>query len=56
MYSILGIGFLVAFITALVVVRWLIKYVRSHSFTGFGIYRIIFGGLVLILWLQGWVK
>lgn len=56
MYSMLGIGFMVAFITALVVVRWLIKYVRSHSFTGFGIYRIVFGGLVLILWLQGILK
>ena len=56
MYATIGIGFLVAFITALVVVRWLIKYVRSHSFTGFGIYRIVFGGIVLILWLQGWVK
>lgn len=56
MLSILGIGFVVAFISALIVVRWLIKYVRSHSFTGFGIYRIVFGGLVLILWLQGVVK
>jgi undecaprenyl-diphosphatase len=56
MLSILSIGFLVAFITALVVVRWLIKYVRSHSFTGFGIYRIVFGGLVLILYIQGIVK
>jgi undecaprenyl-diphosphatase len=56
MLSILSIGFLVAFITALVVVRWLIKYVRSHSFTGFGIYRIVFGGLVLILWVQGILK
>ena len=56
LYATIGIGFVVAFITALVVVRWLIKYVRSHSFTGFGIYRIVFGGLVLILWLQGWVK
>jgi undecaprenyl-diphosphatase len=56
MYATIGIGFVIAFATALVVVRWLIKYVRSHSFTGFGIYRIVFGGLVLILWLQGWVK
>lgn len=56
LYATIGIGFVVAFFTALVVVRWLIKYVRSHSFTGFGIYRIVFGGLVLILWLQGWVK
>ena len=56
LYATIGIGFLVAFITALVVVRWFIKYVRSHSFTGFGIYRIIFGGLILILWLQGWLN
>jgi undecaprenyl-diphosphatase len=49
MLSSLGIGFLVAFISALVVVRWLIKFVRSHSFVGFGIYRIIFGGIVLLL-------
>jgi len=56
MYSTIGIGFVVSFAVALVVVRWLIKYVRTHSFVGFGIYRIIFGGLVLILWLQGWVK
>jgi undecaprenyl-diphosphatase len=56
MLSILSIGFLVSFITALVVVRWLIRYVRTHSFTGFGIYRIAFGGLVLILWMQGWLK
>ncbi len=56
MYSTIGLGFLVSFIVALVVVRWLIGYVRRHSFVGFGIYRIIFGGLVLILWLQGWVS
>jgi undecaprenyl-diphosphatase len=56
MYSTIGIGFIVSFIVALLVVKWLIGYVRRHSFTGFGIYRIIFGGLVLILWLQGWVK
>jgi undecaprenyl-diphosphatase len=56
MYSTIGIGFVVSFFVALVVVRWLIKYVRTHSFTGFGIYRIIFGGIVLILWLQGIVK
>jgi len=55
LYSSIGIGFVVSFITALVVVRWLIKYVRSHSFTGFGIYRIVFGSMVLILWLQGWL-
>jgi undecaprenyl-diphosphatase len=56
MFATLSIGFLVAFVTALIVVHWLIKYVRSHNFTGFGVYRIVFGTLVLILWLQGWLK
>lgn len=56
MTQIIAIGFIVSFITALVVVKWLIRYVRSHNFTGFGVYRIAFGGLVLILWLQGWLK
>jgi undecaprenyl-diphosphatase len=49
MLATLGIGFLTAFISALVVVRWLIKFVRSHSFVGFGVYRIIFGVIVLIV-------
>jgi len=56
MTEIIAIGFLVSFITALVVVRWLIRYVRSHSFIGFGYYRIIFGGLILILWIQKILK
>lgn len=49
MLTTLSLGFLVAFISALVVVKWLIKFVRSHSFVGFGVYRIIFGILVLVL-------
>ena len=56
MYSMLGIGFIVSFIVALAVVKWLIGYVRRHNFIGFGIYRIIFGGLILILWVQGSIK
>lgn len=49
MLSTLFIGFVTAFISALVVVRWLIRFVRSHSFVGFGVYRIVFGVLVLII-------
>jgi undecaprenyl-diphosphatase len=37
----LGIGFVVAFLVAMPVVRWFLGYVRKHSFTSFGIYRII---------------
>jgi undecaprenyl-diphosphatase len=40
-------GTVAAFFSALVVVRWLIRWVSSHNFNGFAYYRIIFGGVVL---------
>ena len=43
----LGLGFIVSFIVALVVVKWLIRYVQRHDFTYFAVYRIVFG-LILI--------
>ncbi|HVM59194.1 MAG TPA: undecaprenyl-diphosphatase UppP [Candidatus Paceibacterota bacterium] len=39
-WLVLGVGFAVSFAVALPVVRWLLNYVRSHSFVAFGIYRI----------------
>ena len=42
-----GVGFVTAFISAFVVVRWLIRYVSTHDFTIFAWYRIGFGLLVL---------
>lgn len=45
----IGIGFVVAFVTALVVVKWLLSYVRNHSFEVFGWYRIAFGLVVLLV-------
>jgi undecaprenyl-diphosphatase len=44
-----AVGLLSAYISALVVIRWLIGWVSHHSFNGFAIYRILFGGLVLVL-------
>ncbi len=41
----LGAG--VAFFSALLCIRWLIRYVSTHNFTVFAWYRIVFGGLVL---------
>lgn len=39
-YELLGIGFVVAFLTALIVVRWFIGFVKKYTFIPFGIYRI----------------
>lgn len=40
-------GFVTAFLSALLVIKVLIKYVANHDFTAFAWYRIIFGALVL---------
>ena len=45
---ILLIGCIVSFVVSLLVIKALMKYVRSHSFASFGIYRIGLGALVLI--------
>jgi undecaprenyl-diphosphatase len=36
----LGIGFVVAFLTALIVVKWFIGFVKKYTFIPFGVYRI----------------
>lgn len=48
-FILLAVGSLSALITAVVTVKWLIGFVSSHSFEGFGWYRIAFGTLMLIL-------
>ena len=45
----LGIGFVVAFVSALLVVRAFISFVQRHDFTGFGYYRILAGLAILLL-------
>ena len=42
-------GFTVAFVSALVTVRWLLHYVTRYKFTVFGWYRLIFGAIVLFV-------
>jgi undecaprenyl-diphosphatase len=42
------VGFIAAFISAFICVRWLIQYVASHTFVPFAWYRIIFGVVELI--------
>jgi undecaprenyl-diphosphatase len=51
-----GVGFIAAFISAFIVVRWLIRYVSTHDFTIFAWYRIVFGLVVLATWQTGVVN
>jgi len=43
-----AVGFLVSFLAAWVCVRWLLRYIASHSFVPFAWYRIAFGLVVLV--------
>ena len=45
--AILLVGCAVSFLVSLLVIRGLMNYVRNHSFSVFGIYRIVLGVLVL---------
>jgi undecaprenyl-diphosphatase len=45
--AMIGVGFVVAFVSALLVVRWLLRYVAHHDFVPFAWYRIAFGLVIL---------
>jgi len=45
----LAVGFVLSFLSALLVVRAFITFVQRHDFTAFGYYRIAIGVLILLL-------
>jgi undecaprenyl-diphosphatase len=45
-----AVGFVVSFVSALVVIRALIRFVSSNTFVPFAWYRIIFGGILLVVY------
>ncbi|MFP8777130.1 undecaprenyl-diphosphate phosphatase [Hydrogenophaga sp. RWCD_12] len=51
-----AVGLLFSFLSAWVCIRWLLRYVASHSFTPFAWYRIAFGALILLSAHFGWVN
>ncbi len=40
-FGVLAVGFVVAFVTALVAIKFLLSYIQRHSFIPFGIYRVL---------------
>ncbi|HNU10632.1 MAG TPA: undecaprenyl-diphosphate phosphatase [Rubrivivax sp.] len=51
-----AVGSVVAFIAALLCIRWLIRYVSTHDFRVFAWYRIVFGAIVLLTAYTGIVN
>ncbi len=50
------VGLVVSFISAFLVIRWLIRYVATHDFRWFAWYRIAFGIVVLLTAYFGWAN
>lgn len=51
-----AVGLLFSFVSAWICVRWLLRYVSTHSFVPFAYYRIVFGIVVLATAHFGWVQ
>ncbi|MEW6165875.1 MAG: undecaprenyl-diphosphate phosphatase [Pseudomonadota bacterium] len=49
------VGFVSAFVSAFLCVRWLLRYISHHDFTVFAWYRIAFGLVVIATWQFGLV-
>ena len=45
--GVLAVGSVVSFLVSLLVIKGLMEYVRRHSFSAFGVYRIVLGAVVL---------
>ncbi|HEY6228319.1 MAG TPA: undecaprenyl-diphosphate phosphatase [Verrucomicrobiae bacterium] len=48
-WMLIALGSAVAAITAFATVKWLLRYVQTHTFNVFGYYRILLGALILLL-------
>lgn len=50
-----AVGLVTAWLSAWVCVRWLLRFVSTHTFVPFAWYRIVFGGLILLTAGLGWI-
>lgn len=50
-FTVLSIGFVTSFVVALMAIKWLLSFVRTHDFTAFGVYRIAAAALFFFILL-----
>ncbi len=51
-FLLLAIGLIGSFVTAIITVKYLIRFVQNHTFVGFGIYRMIIAVIYAIIFLR----
>lgn len=52
-WAVLLVASVVAFVVSMVAIKFLMEFVKKHSFSPFGVYRIILGALVLMMFVFG---
>ncbi|MDE5565671.1 MAG: undecaprenyl-diphosphate phosphatase [Anaeroplasmataceae bacterium] len=55
-FALLLIGSIVAFAVSMFVIKFLMSFIKRHDFKAFGVYRIVLGILLLILFLCGFIS
>jgi undecaprenyl-diphosphatase len=53
-WAMVGLGFLVSAVISFIAVKWLLRYVQTHTFTAFGWYRIGLAVLIAVGLLAHW--
>ena len=51
--TMLILGCVIAFVVALMAMKWFVNYITKYGFKAFGIYRIVVGGIIIIMLLMG---
>ena len=51
--TMLLLGCVVAFIVALLAMKWFVNFLSKYGFKAFGVYRIIVGGIIIVMLLSG---
>ena len=52
-WTALGVAFVASAITAFVAVKWLLRYIQTHRFTVFSVYRLVLGAVLLLVVKEG---
>lgn len=55
-FAILAIGTVVAFVVSIIVIKFLMDYIKKHDFQVFGWYRIVLGAIVILLNVLGVIR
>ncbi len=47
-WGLFALGAFVSAVTAFLAVKWLLRFIQTHTFVAFGWYRIVVGGVILL--------